>query len=196
MKKYILTIILFFIFLPNINASVKLEVTLNKCVDGDTAWFNLNNEKIKTRFLAINTPESTNKIEKYGKKASEFTCSLLTEANKIQIEYDENSNKLDKYNRHLVWVFVDDKLLQSLILEEGLAEVKYIYGDYRYLNQVKKSEKIAKDKKLNIWNKETDDNNYLLLIISIIIILVIFNKKYRNKFKKVIKKKIKSSINK
>ena len=67
---------------------------------------------------------------------------------------------------------------------------------YRYLNQVKKSEKIAKDKKLNIWNKETDDNNYSLLIIIIIVILVIFNKKYRNKFKKVIKKKIKSSINK
>lgn len=196
MKKYILTIILFFIFLSNINASGKLEVTLNKCVDGDTAWFNLNNEKIKTRFLAINAPESTNKIEKYGKKASEFTCNLLTEANKIQIEYDENSNKLDKYNRHLVWVFVDDKLLQSLILEKGLAEVKYIYGDYRYLNQVKKSEKIAKDKKLNIWNKETNDNNYSLLIIIIIVILVIFNKKYRNKFKKAIKKKIKSSINK
>ena len=91
MKKVFLIIFILF-FCINVNA--KEIVTLNKCVDGDTAWFNINGEKIKARFLAIDTPESTNKIEPYGKEASEFTCNLLKNAKKIEIEYDENSDKL------------------------------------------------------------------------------------------------------
>ena len=63
MKKSLIIILL--IIIPfNVYAYEKETVTLNKCVDGDTAWFNLNEEKIKARFLAIDTPESTNKIEK------------------------------------------------------------------------------------------------------------------------------------
>jgi micrococcal nuclease len=123
MKKilyYILPIFIFFIGINSVFANEKYSVTLNKCVDGDTAYFNLNEEVIKTRFLAIDTPESTNEIEEYGKEASNFTCNELTNAEKIEIEYDENSNKTDKYNRDLVWVWVDDVLLQETLLKEGL----------------------------------------------------------------------------
>ena len=61
MKKIsILMITLLVIFIPiPIFASERINVTLNKCVDGDTAWFNLENKKIKARFLAIDTPELT-----------------------------------------------------------------------------------------------------------------------------------------
>lgn len=142
MKKILFILTLFFTFTINTYAK-KLEVTLDKCVDGDTAWFNLDNERIKTRFLAINTPESTNKIEAYGKEASNYTCNMLTNAKKIEIEYDNNSDKFDKYDRHLVWVFVDDTLLQEKLLEEGLAEIKYIYGDYKYLDEIKKGRKYS-----------------------------------------------------
>ena len=51
----------------------RFEVTLDKCVDGDTAWFNVDGKKTKVRFLYIDTPESTNEIEPYGKEASEYT---------------------------------------------------------------------------------------------------------------------------
>ena len=94
LKKSLIIILL--IIIPfNVYAYEKKAVTLNKCVDGDTAWFNLNEEKIKARFLAIDTPESTNKIEFFGKEASKYTCNKLKKANKIEIEYDENSNKYD-----------------------------------------------------------------------------------------------------
>ena len=136
MKK-LLFVFAFFIFSSNVYAS-KIEVKLDKCVDGDTAWFILDNETIKTRFLAIDTPEYTKEIEKYGKEASEYTCTLLTNANKIEIEYDSNSDKLDKYDRHLVWVFVDNKLLQEKLLEKGYANIEYIYGEYKYLDNLYK----------------------------------------------------------
>ena len=85
MKKILFILTLFFTFTINTYAK-KLEVTLDKCVDGDTAWFNLDNERIKTRFLAINTPESTNKIEAYGKEASNYICNTLIYAKEIEIE--------------------------------------------------------------------------------------------------------------
>lgn len=195
MKKILFILTLFFTFTINTYAK-KLEVTLDKCVDGDTAWFNLDNERIKTRFLAINTPESTNKIEAYGKEASNYTCNMLTNAKKIEIEYDNNSDKFDKYDRHLVWVFVDDTLLQEKLLEEGLAEIKYIYGDYKYLDELKKVESTAKKNKVGMWSDSKDDYSiYLIIIGAIIIILVfIFSKKGRKKIFRELKKETKKKL--
>lgn len=202
MKKLIFIICLF--LLP-FSIYAKEEVTLNKCVDGDTAWFNLNEEKIKVRFLAIDTPESTNKKDKYGKEASEFTCNLLKNATKIEIEYDEKADKTDKYNRDLAWVFVDDKLLQDLIVREGYAEIKYIYGDYKYLNTLNDSLKLAKKEKLNLWSDEEYlfilfeykiTKEILLSTISILIVLIacIFSETIRKKTNTKIKRKINKKI--
>ena len=186
--KFFFGIFISFLFINNINAE-KLEVKLDKCVDGDTAWFYLNNEKIKTRFLAIDTPESTNKKEPFGKEASDFTCNLLSTAKKIEIEYDSNSDKLDKYNRHLVWIFVDDDLLQNLIIKQGLGKVEYLYDDYKYTNILKTSEIIAKTKQIGIWSNTYDYLSFIISIFLIIILIIIcfFNKKIR---KKTIKKLI------
>lgn len=188
--KFIYAIFISLLFIVNVNAK-KLEVTLDSCVDGDTAWFILDGERIKTRFLAIDTPESTTKKEPYGKEASDFTCNILNNANKIEIEYDPNSDKLDKYDRHLVWVFVDDTLLQDLIIKKGLGKIAYLYDDYQYTYILETSELIAKTSKIGIWS-ETNDYLYVILsiiVFVIILIICIFNKKVRKKvFKKILKK--------
>lgn len=195
--KLIFSIFILFISLINVNALERMEVTLSKCVDGDTAWFILDGEEIKARFLAIDTPESTNKIEPFGQEASNYTCQLLTGADKIEIEYDSNSDKLDNYDRHLVWVFVDDELLQNLIIKKGLGEVAYLYDDYKYTSILQASELIAKTNKIGMW-QETNDYIYVIIgiiIIIVIVILCIFNKKTRkkllNKTKNKLKKKLK-----
>ena len=158
-KTLLIIIITFFSFTTYTYAAQKYEVTLYKCVDGDTAWFDINGEKIKTRFLAINTPESTNKIEAYGKEASEFTCNLLTNAKSLKVEYDKASEKTDKYGRILVWVYADDKLVQETLLEEGYAKVAYLYASYEYTDHLKSVESIAKSKKLRIWSDDDVSNN-------------------------------------
>ena len=71
----------------------KQEVTVRLFVDGDTTHFDPKKDStitsynaadfadtegyIKARYIAINTPESTGKIEEWGKKASNFTRSKL-----------------------------------------------------------------------------------------------------------------------
>ena len=196
--KIIFGIIISLLFITNAEASEKIEVTLSKCVDGDTAWFILDGEEIKTRFLAIDTPESTNEIEPFGKEASNYTCDLLTNANKIEIEYDENSDKLDKYDRHLVWVFVDDKLLQDLIIQQGLGQVDYIYGDYKYLTTLEASELIAKNNQIGMWQGTSYHTYYIIggIVLIIIIIVCIFSKRIRKKVFRKAKSKAKKEIKK
>lgn len=137
----------------------KVEGTLNRVIDGDTAVFDLieSEKNITVRFLAINTPESTNEIEPYGKEASNFTKNKLINAKKIILEYDNNSTETDKYDRHLAWVWIDDELLQSLLIENGLAKVDYIYGNYKYLEELKEKENISKLNKIGIWQEDIQD---------------------------------------
>lgn len=198
MKKILFCIILLFSFNLNVKAE-KIKVTLGKCVDGDTAWFILEDKEIKARFLAIDTPESTNKIEPYGKEASEYTCNMLKNAKKIEIEYDPDSDEKDKYDRHLVWVFTDEELLQNKIIENGLAEVKYIYGNYLYTDILENSQSVAKSNKIGMWQDiETNNTNYslIIIIISIIILIYLFSSTARNKVLNKTKKEIKKSIKK
>ena len=100
--------------------------------------------------LAIDTPETKHPSigeEPWGKEASNFTCEKLKKAKKIEIEYDPNSDKTDKYDRILGWIWVDDQLLQDLIIKEGYAEVAYLYNDYKYTLLLQDHEEIAKANK-------------------------------------------------
>lgn len=136
----------------------RLRIELVDCIDGDTAKFIINGKKEKVRFLGIDTPESTNFIEEYGKDASDYTCNMLKNSNNIYIEYDSNSDSRDKYNRVLGYIFVDNNNLSELLLSKGYAEVKYIYGDYKYIDRLCKAEYNAYKNNLGIWS--TNDYKY------------------------------------
>ena len=154
----ILIIIISFIDLNTNNNKVK--VTLDSCVDGDTVWFIVDGKREKVRLLGIDTPESTNIVEEYGKNASSYTCNKLKNARDIYLEFDINSDKYDKYDRLLAYIFVDDNNLGELLLLEGLAEVKYIYGKYKYINNFCNSQYKAYKDKLNIWKSYDYSINY------------------------------------
>ena len=162
MKKIVFLIILFFPFI--VLASTKDTVTLSKCVDGDTARFILNKEEIKVRFIGIDTPESVKpntEVEPYGKEASNYTCKKLKNAKKIVLEYEEKKDKIDRYGRYLAYVFVDDKLLEELIVKNGYANLKYINSNYKYYDELIKAEEIAKKNKKNIYSDDEYVNNEL-----------------------------------
>ncbi len=159
---YVLLITLIMFIPVNVFANEKIEVKFKSCIDGDTARFIMDNEEIKVRFLAIDTPETnhpTKKEEPYGKEAKEYTCGKITNANKIELEFDEKSDKKDKYDRYLAWVYVDDSLLQIELIQNGLAKVAYIYGDYLYVDKLKEEEALAKDKKIGLFS-DIDNSSY------------------------------------
>ncbi|GCD81376.1 hypothetical protein PTHTG4_04380 [Parageobacillus thermoglucosidasius] len=120
----------------------KYPAKLVTCIDGDTARFMVNGREYTTRFLFIDTPESTIQVEPYGKEASRFTCSRLSRGD-ITLETD-GSTLFDKYRRLLAWVWVGDKLLQEEIAKAGLVEDFYDYGDYKYEDRIRKAMDEAK----------------------------------------------------
>ncbi len=199
MKKILLLISIFFIFISN--PSAKEKITFSRCVDGDTFKIKVNNEEKFVRMLAIDTPESVKdkeKIEYYGKESSEYTCKKLTNAKTIELEYDSNSNKEDKYGRLLAWVFVDNKLLQDILVSNGYAKVAYLYDDYKYTNTLIKSQELAQSKDLGIWddnakaeyekNDHKEDNNQVenteIVIVVVIFLIITFITNLLSKLKK------------
>ena len=113
--------------------TLKQEVTVKSYIDGDTTHFYVPESVrkggvLKARYLAVNTPESTGKIEEWGKKASNFTKTKLKEATSIIIESDDDKWNADSTgDRFLVWVWYkapgSDKYrnLNIELLQEGLA---------------------------------------------------------------------------
>lgn len=180
----------------------KEEVTFSKCVDGDTIKVKVKNKEATVRMLAVDTPESVHpkkKVEYYGKEASDYTCNLITNAKKIELEYDSNSDKYDKYERLLAWVFVDDYLLQDKLVRNGYAEVAYLYGNYKYTDLLKDHEVLAKQEHIGIWNddareeynlkKNKDEYTNESLFVTLVLIIIGFIYTYiKKRFTKYLKK--------
>ena len=150
MKKIITFLIVLFIIPLNVYAK-KEKVTLSKCIDGDTISVLIKKEEKKVRFLAVDSPE-IDKEEPYSLEAKSFTCDILQNAKNIYLEYDNKSDKVDKYERVLAWVWADDILVQKELVHNGYAKVAYVYDEYKYVSELKEFENFAKENKMNIWS--------------------------------------------
>jgi micrococcal nuclease len=149
-KKWLLLFVAAMLLVPVMRvdavAGAKFKVRLQKCVDGDTAYFS---GAGKTRFLYVDTPESTIQHEAFGKEASTYTCSMLSKAKVIQLQYD--GVRKDKYQRTLAWVWVDGKLLQQLLVQKGYVEKFYDYGTYSYESLLRAAQQRAIATKVGLW---------------------------------------------
>lgn len=140
-------------------------VTLRTHVDGDTSHFNSTVDStgiLKARYLAIDTPESTGKVQPWGKAASRFTKEALTNAYQIMIESNDDKWNLDSTaSRYLVWVWyrptegADWKLLNLEIMQNGLAAAKNI-GSTCYSEIMNKAYSQAVAFKLKYYSDEKD----------------------------------------
>lgn len=151
--------------------TAKQEVTVKSFVDGDTVHF-LVPESImpsgvlKARFIGIDTPESTGKIEEYGKAASEFTKEKLSRAHSIMIESDDGNWDFDSTGgRYLVWVWYkaekagEYRNLNIELLQNGLARA-YSLANNRYGSACTAAINQAKANKLNLYSGEKDPDFY------------------------------------
>lgn len=128
------------------------EVTLVRVVDGDTIVVNIEGEETKVRLIGINTPESVasqdyldrtgkeNTAE--GKQASEWVKDLLKDYPTLYLQKD--TSETDRYGRTLRYVWLEvptdcdnikeiqSKMLNGILLENGLAEVTIYKPDTKY----------------------------------------------------------------
>ena len=189
MKRVVLFCCMFFLGINLVYANEKVEFV--KCVDGDTFRVMINSEEHLVRMIAIDTPElakNGNKAEYYANEASDYTCNKLKNAKKIELEYDNNSDKVDKYDRVLAWVYVDGKLLQEDLVKNGYAKIAYLYDDYKYTSTLQEKQELASANEKGLWNmdakrryeettneEEIDEaSNGIVAIIGFIILVIVF----------------------
>ena len=151
--------------------TVKAEVTVKTFVDGDTTHFNVPSDVsesgvLRARYLAVNTPEITGKVEEYGKKAAAFTREKLSGASSIIIESDDGKWNLDSTaSRHLVWVWyrpqgaADYRCLNLELLQNGLA-IANSTARNRYGTTCMAALNQAKAEKLHLYSGQKDPDFY------------------------------------
>lgn len=149
----------------------KEEVTVKLFVDGDTTHFNISSSTfdeslLKARYLAVNTPESTGKVEPWGKTAAKFTKEKLSNAVSIIIESDNASWEADSTGgRYLVWVWYkstedsDYRNLNIELLQEGLA-IASNSEQNRYGQICGEAIAQARREKLKVYSSQQDPNFY------------------------------------
>ena len=147
------------------------EVTLHMHIDGDTTHFNLStpiggSRILKARYLGVDTPESTGAIEKWGKKASNFTKERLSNATSIIVESDTSEWNPDSTgSRYMVWVWyknasmTDYRCLNLELLQAGLSKPKgtdNTYGSICFDAYMQ-----ARTNKLHVFGNDVDPEYYL-----------------------------------
>lgn len=119
-----------------------VSATVVRVVDGDTAVFRLAvGREEKTRFIGVDTPESTNSIEAYGKEASAYTRAALVPGKKVLLERD--AEERDRYGRLLAYVWLERpaaitdteiraKMFNARLALDGYAQQMTIQPNSRY----------------------------------------------------------------
>ncbi len=142
------------------NNQVELtEATVTKVIDGDTIWVDINGKEEKVRFIGVNCPEYTTKIEEYGKEATEYTTNELL-GKKVYLQKD--ISQTDDYNRLLRYVWlekidtineenIENYLFNAKLVINGYAQSNYYKPDISLQNYLEKFEKEAKKQKIGIW---------------------------------------------
>jgi endonuclease YncB( thermonuclease family) len=145
----------------------KIEAEVKSYIDGDTTHFYVEKSAdfpegvVKARYLAIDTPESTGRLEEWGKTAAAFTKEKLKSAAAIMLESDTETWNMDSNERHLLWIWykptadADWRNLNIEILQSGFA-VASNSGQNRYGTTCMAALSQAKAEELYVHSDEKD----------------------------------------
>lgn len=143
----------------SIDTSKFEKAYVKRVVDGDTIIATIDNTDYRVRFIGINTPESTTKIEEYGKEASNYTKEMLT-GKTVYLEKDVRNT--DKYDRLLRYVWleipnditsdeINTKMFNAILLINGYAKLFTYPPDVKYVEYFKPLEEDARKNNIGLW---------------------------------------------
>ena len=128
-----------------------------RVVDGDTLVIDYEGNEEKVRLIGVDTPESVHpdktKNTSYGKLASEYTKEKLL-GKSVSLEFDVE--KRDKYGRLLAYLYLNGKMYNKTLLEEGYAKVATFPPNVKYVDEFVKIAKIARENNVGLWGYEED----------------------------------------
>jgi micrococcal nuclease len=147
----------------SIEPETNLNATIINVVDGDTADVRLaNGTEKRLRLIGIDTPETkhpSKPVECFGKKATQKARSMLL-GEQVTLEYDDSQGRYDKYDRLLTYVILPGGTnFNEVMVEKGYA-YEYTYNvPYKYQDEFKQAERLARVNERGLWAPETCDGD-------------------------------------
>lgn len=129
---------------------------LVRIIDGDTIEVDINGVAYTVRYIGIDTPETkhpTRGVEPYGPEASERNRQLLG-SKTVYLEKDVSET--DRYGRLLRYVYVDDVMVNAILVQDGYAQVSTYPPDVKHVDLFLKLQREAREKNRGIWSAEAE----------------------------------------
>jgi len=124
-------------------------------VDGDTIWAEGGTlppgASNKIRLLQVDSPESTNRTDCYGREASEFTKAELPIGSKIYLLADKEDK--DRYGRFLRYIWKDNgEFFNEKLVRQGYAKAVLYQPNDRYIGLMRAAEAEARTAARGLWS--------------------------------------------
>ncbi|MFB6181918.1 MAG: thermonuclease family protein [Candidatus Magasanikbacteria bacterium] len=134
--------------------STKSLVT--QVMDGDTIEVKHNNKEKTLRLIGIDAPETKHPdkpIQCFGKESKEKLKELVLDK-KVRLKKDSISDDVDKYDRLLRYVYIDDKLVNSYLIKKGYV---YAYTTFPFEKEdrFEQLEDMAENNNRGLWAKSS-----------------------------------------
>lgn len=126
------------------------EFIVTKVIDGDTIEVN---DDLTVRYIGIDTPETVaprQDVECFGKEASEKNRELLLNK-KVVMEKDVSET--DRYGRLLRYVYVENIMVNELLVRDGYAQARSYPPDIKYQERLRQAEREARERKSGLWER-------------------------------------------
>ena len=119
-------------------------------IDGDTIDVRLNGEKVRVRYIGIDTPEPyrDGKPACYSHEATEVNKKMV-EGKQVHLVAD--SEDKDKYGRLLRYVYVGDTFINRTLVQEGFAKILTIQPNTTHKNELAEFQSKAKEEGKGMW---------------------------------------------
>ena len=124
---------------------------VERVVDGDTL---LLANRARVRLVGADTPETVqpnHPVEPFGPQATEFTRRFVARGKgRVRLQFDRE--RVDKYDRFLAYVWVDDRMLNEELIRAGLAtaETRFRYSS-TMKTRFRRAEEEARAAGRGIW---------------------------------------------
>ena len=133
-----------------------MPAAVTRVVDGDTIRVQIDGEEYRVRYIGIDTPETVDPrrpVGCFGKEASERNRQLV-EGKTVGLEKD--ISETDSFDRLLRYVWIEDRMANAALVEEGYALVSTYPPDVRYAGQFASLQALAREARSGLWGPACD----------------------------------------
>jgi micrococcal nuclease len=124
---------------------------VTRVVDGDTIRVQIDGDEYRVRYIGIDTPETVDPrrpVGCFGKEASERNRQLV-EGQTVGLEKDVSET--DSFDRLLRYVWVEDRMVNATLVEEGYALASTYPPDVRYSVRFAALQSEAREAARGLW---------------------------------------------